>query len=859
MRIEDTAPVPTQRRAAMPPDAKWWSVVRSSTPAAMGTALSLATLLALVLMGVFAHTEIERGARARLSTLTQVAQEGVVRTMATLDKTLAGLANALPDADMSSGGVATNRALSFAATAHSAVVAIQWLDDTGAVLASSAPGFAGARFAMSQLGALPPNGQHKAGAVVSATAWTGIPAHTVTATFGAQQFISLVRKVKIDAEHSGYLLALLNPQELLPRAGLLLSASNASIHVLTESADVLASVPPTAVPVGGLKVAGHAVFSRYAPSVPFANFASTAPIREPIASDATGTQGRQWVSFRRVPELGLLVLAEQPLDGSWQAWSAAMQRYVVGGVVALLTIALTCLLAHRAQRRLARARARLHKARAKTFRDGQERIFRTDKRGVTLGVNSAWRSAFSPVLDVPVGTVVADLAASDCRGVVQALFDAHPPTPIRTALAKMGIIDGHARHFNLVVIPWKDSNGVDGFLGSAVDVTERFEAETALQHQLAFVALILEMSPWPVATFDAKGRYLSVNHAWEDFMGLSRQQVLGTPSASFMDTEDCALHKSHDVALARNGGQVRYEAKITHRDGSRRDVIVTNVLLPSDSGQAPGWLSATLDVSEFRNVERATLEAISEAEEASRAKSEFTANVSHELRTPLQSILGFSELGAMRAQRAPQLQQMFEQIHVSGGRMLALVNNLLDLSKIESAVGPMSLTRADLRELIPPVVRELRPLLDAKDLEIAVVLGHDHLIAKIDPDRFQQVIRNVLANAIKFSPMQGRIELTAQIQGERHIVITVRDHGAGIPLAELDAIFGAFVQSTRTKDNSGGTGLGLAICRKIIDFHGGSIQAANCPDGGAIFTIVLPLRHYLNRDSAFETGYGSIY
>jgi PAS domain S-box-containing protein len=842
--------MPAERPATTATAMSVWHNVRGSTPAAIGLALTLATVLALVLLGVFAYSEMERAERTRLSVLAQVADDGMVRSVGSLDKTLVALTSALPEHHDAPAVAAGNRALSFAAAAHSAVVAIQWLDASGAVLASSAPGFSGARFAMQQLGALPPVGQHKAGALVSAAAWTGVTPQTVSTSLGAPQFIGLVRAVKMDAERVGYLLALLNPHELLPRDGPLFSASRAALHLFTESADLLASLPAaTGLPAPGDKATNHPVFTRFAPTVRMASFSDT----------AGSSAARQWVSFRRVPDFGLVVVAEQPLDHSWQAWYVVMQRYFVGSMVALLAIALACLPAHRAHRRLNRARARLLRARAKAFRDGQERIFRTDKRGMTTAVTRAWRTAFSPVLDVPVGTALADLADPDYRAQVQALFEAQSPKKVRTALAKMGIMDGQTRHFNLVVIPWKDSDGVDGFLGSAVDMSERFEAETAVQRQLAFVALILEMSPWPVATFDAKGRYLSVNHAWEDFVGLSREQVLGTVSASFMSSEDFLLHKAHDAELARLGGRVRYEAKVPHRDGSRRDVIVNKVLLPTDDGQAPGWLSALLDVSEFRHAERVTQEAIVEAEEASRAKSEFTANVSHELRTPLQSILGFSELGAMRAQRTPQLQQMFEQIHVSGGRMLALVNNLLDLSKIESAVGPMSLTRADLRELIPPIVDELRPLLDAKDLDIQVGLSRDNLIAKIDPDRFQQVIRNVLANAIKFSPMDGHIEIAAQVHGERDIAITVRDHGAGIPPTELDAIFGAFVQSTRTKDGSGGTGLGLAICRKIIDFHGGRIQAANCPDGGAVFTIVLPRRHYLNRDSGFETGYGSIF
>jgi signal transduction histidine kinase len=253
-----------------------------------------------------------------------------------------------------------------------------------------------------------------------------------------------------------------------------------------------------------------------------------------------------------------------------------------------------------------------------------------------------------------------------------------------------------------------------------------------------------------------------------------------------------------------------------------------------------------MDVSEFREAERATRLARDAAEEASRAKSEFIANISHELRTPLQSILGFSELGVMRGAQHPKLHAMFTDIHGSGTRMLALVNDLLDVSKIESSVGAVTLERADLRGLVLSVVRELAPLLAARQLQLVPELGPRALIAKVDPVRFAQVIRNVLANAIKFSPVGASIEVKARLTDEERIHITVRDHGAGVPPDELEKIFEAFVQSSTSKDGSGGTGLGLAICRKILAAHDGHITAANMQDGGAVFLIDIPARHYLD-------------
>ena len=150
--------------------------------------------------------------------------------------------------------------------------------------------------------------------------------------------------------------------------------------------------------------------------------------------------------------------------------------------------------------------------------------------------------------------------------------------------------------------------------------------------------------------------------------------------------------------------------------------------------------------------------------------------------------------------------------------------------------------RIDLRGVVRPVIRELEPLLERSHLMMDVDMSDTPLVAKADPLRFQQVVRNVVANAIKFSPPGSTITLHGFMdpQGQAHLV--VQDEGPGIPEAELETIFEAFVQSSKTKDGSGGTGLGLAICRKIVEAMGGQIYARNVPASGAAFHIILPAR-----------------
>lgn len=170
------------------------------------------------------------------------------------------------------------------------------------------------------------------------------------------------------------------------------------------------------------------------------------------------------------------------------------------------------------------------------------------------------------------------------------------------------------------------------------------------------------------------------------------------------------------------------------------------------------------------------------------------------------------------------------------------MNDLLDVAKLESAIGTMHLESTDLRGLVREAARELEPLLAARRLGVEFELPGKPLVARIDPPRFKQVLRNVLANAIKFSPEQSRITVVGDWLADDGSALRISDRGPGIPPAELESIFEAFVQSSSTKDGSGGTGLGLTICRKIVQAHGGRIYASGRAGGGSTFHIELPPR-----------------
>lgn len=238
------------------------------------------------------------------------------------------------------------------------------------------------------------------------------------------------------------------------------------------------------------------------------------------------------------------------------------------------------------------------------------------------------------------------------------------------------------------------------------------------------------------------------------------------------------------------------------------------------------------------------------AERASALKSEFLANMSHEFRTPLHAIVSFAQMGIDRADRVgtDKLKDYFMRINQSGVRMTGLVNNLLDLTKLETRHTQVETRSSDVLAIIADVEYALGAPLEARKLTVTHTLHCTDTCAQVDPEQFYQVLVNLYANAIKYSPADSGIELVLSDasliatdgQACPALRISIHDQGPGIPPGEEEMIFDKFVQSSRTKTGAGGVGLGLAIAREIVGLHGGKIQAGNNPHCGAVFEIILP-------------------
>ena len=302
---------------------------------------------------------------------------------------------------------------------------------------------------------------------------------------------------------------------------------------------------------------------------------------------------------------------------------------------------------------------------------------------------------------------------------------------------------------------------------------------------------------------------------------------------------ECTINRAAELALARPHEKAFEPILVDY--GERVGLLDTQVLMVAQAQ----LLSLSRLVEEQRDA----------AETANRSKSEFLANISHELRTPLHGILSYAKFGLNETTTAEQseLHEFFHNVDHCAENLLHLVNDLLDLSKLEAGRMTYDFRLANMSELIEVVIDEFRSLCAERKVEIRCERPEEPIASMVDPDRIQQVVRNLLANAVKFSPPSGIICVRLRRVGTA-MLLSVCDNGPGIPPDEIETIFDKFVQSSKTKSNKGGTGLGLAICREITSGHNGRIWAENNAGVGCIFFVEIPIANpsWLFDDSETE-------
>lgn len=380
------------------------------------------------------------------------------------------------------------------------------------------------------------------------------------------------------------------------------------------------------------------------------------------------------------------------------------------------------------------------------------------------------------------------------------------------------------------------------FLLMVEDISERKQNERALQESrrefeaaLHANQLIMDNSQDVICTLSAEGRFLTVSAACEQLWGYAPSELFGQDHAQFVHPDDRAKSREIIQTLMAVGKISGFVNRYVRKDGA-----IVDVLWSAAWSAADGMMFCVAhDVTERARIEKALVEAKDEADRANHAKSEFLSRMSHELRTPLNAILGFGQL--LERQNPTEAQRSrIRYILTAGRHLLSLINEVLDISRIEAGSLQLSLEPVSVGEAITEAIDLMRPLAGERAIEISlpVLVGTAFVMA--DRQRFKQVLLNLLTNAVKYTPTQGNIHLTCVSTGDATVRVIVTDTGAGIAADKLPRLFTPFDRLGAEQSNVEGTGLGLALCQRLMHAMNGTIGVESDVGSGSNFWVELP-------------------
>jgi len=432
----------------------------------------------------------------------------------------------------------------------------------------------------------------------------------------------------------------------------------------------------------------------------------------------------------------------------------------------------------------------------------------------------------------------------------QALLDqtrdglAREATQLRRPRTRFRRKDGEWVWLETVVQIEYDNGKPTEITGYAIDVTARQSTEMELAEREKTLGAILETSPDVIVITDERGSRRYVSPSLTETLGFSSEEALGGgPEAVHPKDRRLAVEQLRRAAA---GEPARARYRMRHRDGhwvwldvrARRLEAGHGPRTEDGSARAEVILSVR-EVTAQVELEKELRRAKEEAEGSSRAKSEFLSRMSHELRTPLNAILGFAQLLQME-ELAPHSKEGIDEILKGGRHLLDLINEVLDIARIETGKLGLSLEPVLVGDVVDESLALVRPLAAQRGIVLSGPDGLDrewHVMA--DRQRLKQVLLNLLSNAVKYNRMNGRVELTCEASSAGHARIRVADTGPGIPDESRDQLFSPFERLGAEHTGVEGTGLGLALSKILVEAMGGAIEVETAPGRGTRFTVTL--------------------
>jgi PAS domain S-box-containing protein len=371
------------------------------------------------------------------------------------------------------------------------------------------------------------------------------------------------------------------------------------------------------------------------------------------------------------------------------------------------------------------------------------------------------------------------------------------------------------------------------------DISDAVAAETALADSVALTAAILEAAPDSITTIDDRLRVINSSPGAERLFGIATADRKGQSVQLIVHPDDqfeyvAALKR---LFLLDSDDTITIRFRAHHSDGTWMRIQTRARRLRNIDGQAPKAVMVSRDVSEEFAAQEAMKEAKEAAEQSNLAKSEFMSRMSHELRTPLNSVLGFSQILQMELESPDQL-ELVDHIFKSGSHLLGLINEVLDISRVESGHISVSLECVSVDDVVDECVRIMTPLANEAGIALVVLDLHDTQVLS-DQQRLIQVLLNLMSNAVKFNSPHGTVTVECSTKDDR-VCLSVTDRGPGMSQEMTDKLFVAFERLDADSKGIQGTGLGLAHSRSLIEAIGGTVGVRSTPGEGSTFWIDLP-------------------
>jgi len=401
-------------------------------------------------------------------------------------------------------------------------------------------------------------------------------------------------------------------------------------------------------------------------------------------------------------------------------------------------------------------------------------------------------------------------------------------------------------HLEISTSPiFNDEGEVVACVHVARDITEHKRAKEALERSEEQLRSVVQTAKDAISITDSRGNITFWNSAAEAMFGYTSDEIIGK-SVSILMPERFRTIFGHAFKKTVLSGEIQSYEAIAERFGRRKDgsefpIEISDTQWKTKEGVF--FTSIIRDITERKRVEQELQEKTKQLAAASQAKSKFLASMSHELRTPLNAVIGFSELmlDGVPGEINDEQRDCLNDILSSGQQLLNLINDVLDLSKIEAGRIELKLENLNLADVIDDVVQTVKPMLDENRHRIGVNVGKGLPQVHADKRRLKQILLNLLGNAIKFTPSDGKLGIKVTRNGD-WCQVSVVDSGIGIKEEDQERVFEVFTQATTlSKEKKEGTGLGLALTKQLVEAIGGRIWVESEYGRGSKFTFTLPL------------------